>query len=427
MEDPTDGAPGIWVVMDLVPNKRGSLEQGVLALAARLQTVHANSTFVFATPPAEWLSSALDERGVTTRILDFRRPAVATIEFAKWLRAAPPTLVHFHFVRAHSPLVLMAHATGARTIVHEHITLGQAVPPYRDHSPRVKSLLRPLKRLRAATIGRWVDARLAVSVFVAASVIDAEHFPSERIEVIPNGVDISRFLKADANALRWELKIGPRPLVACVSRMSREKGVDILIRAIARVRDDVALVIAGNGADMEKCKQLAHDLGVSDRVYFLGLRDDVENVYAAANVVVMPSLWDEAFGLCVVEAMAAGRPVVVTDSGAMPEIIANGDCGAVVPKADDVAMAAAISALLDNPERAAKVGNAARQRAITMYPIEKWVDALIKAYSRLVPMIQRRDSVVVSFDDFAPGAEKLPQAASSPMADAASGERTAIG
>jgi glycosyltransferase involved in cell wall biosynthesis len=178
---------------------------------------------------------------------------------------------------------------------------------------------------------------------------------------------------------------------------------------------------------MEKCKQLAHDLGVSDRVYFLGLRDDVENVYAAANVVVMPSLWDEAFGLCVVEAMAAGRPVVVTDSGAMPEIIANGDCGAVVPKADDVAMAAAISALLDNPERAAKVGNAARQRAITMYPIEKWVDALIKAYSRLVPMIQRRDSVVVSFDDFAPGAEKLPQAASSPMADAASGERTAIG
>jgi len=410
----------LWIVLDLQANKRGSLEQGLAALAARLQDVHVDATFVFSDPPIEWLRAALDSYGVATRVLNFRKPMEAAFTFARWLRAEPPTLVHFHFVRAHSPLVLMAHAAGARVLVHDHMTLGQAVAGYPEHSERVKSILRPFKRLRGATIGRCVDSRLAVSVFVAASIMDAEFYPSERIEVVANGVDVSRFAGADPAALRAELKIGSRPMVACVSRLSREKGVHILIRAMAKLQHDVVLVIAGGGADTEYCRGLVNELGLADRVFFIGVRSDVENIYAAANVVVMPSLWDEAFGLCVVEAMATGRPVIVTDSGAMPELIGNGECGCVVPKGDEGTLAAAISELITHPAHANRLGAAGKQRALERYPIEKWVDGLLTAYSRHVSMA-RRKSAVISFE----GSNSAERAARTPPPP--SGQNSAIG
>lgn len=402
----TDGERArAWVVLDLDPKKRGSLEQGLVALAARLQHLRVTATVVLAAAPPDWLRAALDERGIDIRVLDFRKPTLAILQFGRWLSVARPHLVHFHFIRAHSPLVLIAHAAGARVVVHDHITLGQPVAAGFEHGTTTKKLLRPLKRLRSATLGRFVDSRIAVSLFVAASVMDAEHFPSARIEVVPNGVDVTRFLKADPMALRWELKIGTRPVVGCVSRMAPEKGVDVLIRAVAAIGNDTALLIAGDGPDIDRCRRLARELGVVDRVHFLGLRDDVENVYAAADVVVMPSLWDEAFGLCVVEAMAAGKPVIVTDSGAMPELIGDGECGAVVAKGDPSALARAISALLDDPARAQSLGQAARQRALSVYPIERWVDGVIAAYGRLVPALKVSSKLI----SFAPPAAAAPR------------------
>src|SRR5262245_25075582 len=114
----------VWVVLDLEPNKRGSLEQGLVALAGRLRQMRVDATFVFATPPVDWLQAALDERSTAIRVLDFRRPARATVQLARWLTSSRPDLVHFHFIRAYSPLVLLAHAAGARVVVHDHITLG---------------------------------------------------------------------------------------------------------------------------------------------------------------------------------------------------------------------------------------------------------------------------------------------------------------
>ena len=120
------------------------------------------------------------------------------------------------------------------------------------------------------------------------------------------------------------------------------------------------------GRSSSPAAALARAFGLADHVRFLGLRDDVERVFAAADVVVMPSLWDEAFGLVVVEAMAAARPVVVTASGAMPELVAGG-AGVVVPKRDEVAMAGAIGRLLDDDAGRTRMGQTARARAITRF------------------------------------------------------------
>jgi glycosyltransferase involved in cell wall biosynthesis len=98
----------------------------------------------------------------------------------------------------------------------------------------------------------------------------------------------------------------------------------------------------------------------------------------------MPSLWDEAFGLVVVEAMAAGKPVVVTASGAMPQLVAHG-AGLVVPKRDEVAMAGAIGRLLDDDALRARLGQAARARAHERFGLGHWVDRMVAEYAALVP------------------------------------------
>src|SRR3954451_4526215 len=117
------GAANIWIVLDLEARKKGSLEQGILALAKAI-TSEARLTVVLACEPMEWLREGLSKAGATIKILDFRRPGAAAVTFAYWMALERPTLVHFHFIRAYSALVAAARAAGARVPVHDHITLG---------------------------------------------------------------------------------------------------------------------------------------------------------------------------------------------------------------------------------------------------------------------------------------------------------------
>ena len=407
----SENCPTLWLVLDLAPKKRGSLETQLVTLAERLASAGVRATFVLSRPAPAWMAAALARFGVERRVLDFRHAGVATMQFTRWMEAARPALVHFHFVRAYSPLVVVAKAVGARVIVHDHITLGQ---PSRPDYPRRRALAtllaRGYKRARAAALNGFVDRRVAVSHFVAASVQCAEYVAAGRLTVVANGIDLLRFGEADGATLRQELRAeAGRPVVACVSRLAPEKGVDVLIRAMALVRRDALLLIAGDGPQLESCRALAAALGLGEQVRFLGLRDDVERVYAAADVVAVPSLWDEAFGLVVVEAMATGRPVVVTASGAMPELVgcslpwgrrllaANGDRhrlpiaqgrgGLVVPKHDEVAMAGAIGRLLDDAALRARLGQAARAHAFSCFGLSLWVDRIMAEYAALLPAV----------------------------------------
>ena len=377
--------PTIWLVLDMIPNKRGSLEAQLLALAARLHQHGARVRLAFGGPPPLWMRDALELAGARVHTVDFRRPVAATCQLQRAFDEARPDLVHFHFVRAYSPLVAVARLNGARLVVHDHMTLGRAVVPVAPRGPVTKELVHAYKLARAALLNRFVDARVAVSGFVAESVRRSEHVDAAHLVVIEHGIDLARFLSADGAGLRAEMRAGARPVVACVSRMAPEKGVDVLIRAIGRVGRDALLLLAGGGPDVERCKRLAGSLGLRDHVRFLGVRNDVERVYAAADVVVTPSVCDEAFGLSVVEAMASGRPVVVTDAGAMPDLVARGKAGHVVPRGDDVALAGAIGRLVDDRALARRLGVEARTRACESYGLDRWIERTESLYAALLP------------------------------------------
>jgi glycosyltransferase involved in cell wall biosynthesis len=361
----------VWLVLHLQPKKRGSLEEQLLALARRLHSDGTRLTCVFTRAPLPWLHEAFVEAGMEVRVLDLARPLAAALTLGRWLRAARPRLVHFHFLRAYSPLVAAARASGARVVVHDHVTLTRATDSVAREA---------VKRVRSAALNPLCDRRVAVSQFVAASVIDVERVARDHVEVIENGIHLERFAGADGRRVRAELDVGARPLIVCVSRLDPVKGVDTAIRALPLVGRGALLAVVGDGPRRDEYQALARALGIGGDVRFLGLRDDVEEILAAGDVAVVPSHWEEAFGLAVAEGMAAGRPVIVSASGAMPSLV--GDTGLVVPKRDPAALAGAITRLVDDPLLAARLGRAAAARA-SRFAMGRFVESLVDLYRRL--------------------------------------------
>jgi glycosyltransferase involved in cell wall biosynthesis len=362
---------GIWLVLHLNPRKRGSQEQQLVALARRLRARGTAVTYLFSSLPPEWLARELDALGVRVGRLDFARPLFAAAALYARLQRARPALVHFHFVAASSPLVVAARLAGARVIVNDHITLTRAYD---------SALYEELKRLRDTAVGPLVALRLAVSPFVAESVVRFGHVAPGRIQIVENGVDVPRFARASGAGVKEELGVDG-PLVVCVSRLAREKGVDVAVRAWPRVGRGAVLALVGDGPLARELVELAARLGVADRVRLVGLRDDVERLLAACDVSIVPSSWDEAFGQAVAESMAAGRAVVVTQSGAMPELV--GDSGLVVPRHDPAALAAAIDRLLADDELRRRLGREAQARARRLYDLPRWVDRMVAVYDRV--------------------------------------------
>jgi glycosyltransferase involved in cell wall biosynthesis len=367
---------GIWVVLHLDAKKRGSGEQQLVALARRLENEGIPVTMVFAAEPAPYPRRELRAAGVDVRWVDYRHPTQAVARLARWFAAERPALAHFHFVDPYSPHVSAAKLAGARVLVHDHLC--PAVTP---------GLRGALKRARSLVLNSFVDVRVAVSRFVAEAVAAAYAVPPERIAVVENGIDLARFRGLGGGPVREELGVGDAPLVVCVSRLDAEKGGETLLRAVPHFAPEIHLAFAGEGPRLADWKTLVNQLGVAHRVHFLGLRNDVEQLIAAGNVVVVPSEYEEAFGQVVVEGMASARAVVVTRSGAMPELV--GNAGIVVPKRNPEVMAAAVNRLAGDPELAARLGRVGRERAERRFGIETYVERMLALYRHVLDLGQR--------------------------------------
>jgi glycosyltransferase involved in cell wall biosynthesis len=361
---------GIWLILHLDAKKRGTMEQQLVALARRLEQEKVPTTMVFARPPGPFPGDALREAGVDLRHLDFALPAHPIArELWSWMRAERPRIAHFHFIDPYSPLVVAARLAGARVLIHDHLALSRGDP-----------LRAAWKRVRSLLLNGLFHERVAVSSFVARTIREAHHVPASRVSVVYNGVDTLRFETADGRRIREELRLGDAPLIVSIARLDDEKGGEWLLRALPRVGRGAHLAMVGEGPRLEAWLALCSSLGIASRVHFLGLRQDVEELLAAASVVVAPSVCDEGFGLAPLEGMAAGKPVVVTDSGPMPEIVEG--AGLVVPKRDAPALAEAIDRLLLNDVLARKLGEGGRLRARTVYGMDRYVEQLLSVYRR---------------------------------------------
>jgi len=271
--------------------------------------------------------------------------------------------------------------------------LGKKFPKavFTEHGRHQPDHVRP-KRVAFNRILRMVTSGYtAVSGFTRQSLIDYEKMPGSRIRVIYNGVPSrSQSRKLDKKAAREKLGIGSETkVVLSVGRMDPIKDFSTLIRAFRDVQRDnpeSQLLIAGGG-DEQYLGQLRRDaerFGIGDKVLFLGSRRDVPELLTACDVFSLTSI-TEATSMTILEAMAAGRPVVATCTGGNPELVVDGKTGYLVPVGDHEAASGALARILKSPEQARKMGEAGKAR----FDAEFTIHAMLGSYKELYEEILR--------------------------------------
>ncbi len=253
------------------------------------------------------------------------------------------------------------------------------------HFPDVVSRLR--RFANRAVLHRLADAVNACCAFSADSLGRLDGFPRRSVEVIENGIDLSRYDAAPDRAalLRRSLGLEPcRRYVAMVARFHPVKDHAMLLHAFAEVaaaRPDVDLLLVGDGPLRGDWEALVQRLGIVGRVRFLGVRSDVPDVLRAVDVFALTSV-SEAASLTLLEAMASRLPVMVTAVGGNPAIVRNEVDGLLVPRGDAPSAAAALLRILENPAAAAAMGAAGRARVEERYQLDRTIEAYWRLYQR---------------------------------------------
>jgi glycosyltransferase involved in cell wall biosynthesis len=205
-----------------------------------------------------------------------------------------------------------------------------------------------------------------------------------RLDVIPNFVETGPASPGWREAVRDEMGV-PRGalLVGAVGELSRAKGQDVLVEAFSRVPGAPWLLLVGDGPDRRRLEALARRLRVSDRVVFAGYRADVPRVLAAMDVFASAS-HEESLGMSVLEAMAAGLPVVATRVGGLAECVSHGETGLLVPPRSVTKLASAVDFLAADAERRARTGAAGRVRAERLFSAEALAPRIEASLERAV-------------------------------------------
>jgi glycosyltransferase involved in cell wall biosynthesis len=220
-------------------------------------------------------------------------------------------------------------------------------------------------------------------------VMRTEGIPAGKIDVVYNGVDTAVFAQCEKREeVRSELHIPPdSTVVGIVGRLSEEKGgVDVLIRAIARLRKinpNLRLLVVGDGPLRGNLEALADESAPGGAIMFTGTRNDVAHLLSAMDLFVLPSL-NEALPIVVLEAMAAGLPVIATNVGGVPEIVEHEKTGLLVAPGSEDALYSALNRLTYDAYLRERLAQAGRRRVTSDFTIERMVERIEGLYGKLL-------------------------------------------
>jgi glycosyltransferase involved in cell wall biosynthesis len=237
--------------------------------------------------------------------------------------------------------------------------------------------------IQQRVLGHAVGCYIAVSRDLAEKLHARMRWSRERIVVVYNATEVPSEQRSVDPRLRAELA-GPhgRPVVLAMARLVRDKGLDLLVEAAAAL-PHAQFVIAGDGPARSALAAQVSELALDGRVKLLGWRTDTAALLAAADLFVLPSR-NEALGVSALEAMAAGKPVIATAVGGVPEAVCDGETGLIVPPGDSQALAGAISALIADPARCERFGAAGRKRVRERFSTCAMATAVEGVYERLL-------------------------------------------
>jgi len=354
---------------------RGGVEEVVLGLLQRLDP--SEFRLSLAAPPALLGALGPDLTGIGLDTLAVEVESLLRIRqvnrLLAFMRRVRPDVVNPHLFRSTAVAAPVARVAGIRGVVE-------------TYHGREAWRQGPLRGGFAADrlVARLVTRVIAVSRGAADFLVRGKGYPADKIVVIPNGRDLTRFVPGShRDAVRKELGIDRgAPVVGVVGRLETQKGHVFLIDAwpdVMRAHPDARLLLVGEGSLREPLAAQARRRGVADSVMFTGYRADVPRILDAIDVLALPSL-HEGMPLTVIEAAAAGRPVVATAVDGTPEVVREGQTGHLVPASDPPALARALLALLGDPAEASRMGREACRWAHERFDIDVHVEATARVY-----------------------------------------------
>jgi glycosyltransferase involved in cell wall biosynthesis len=240
------------------------------------------------------------------------------------------------------------------------------------------------RRLFNPLLALGVDHLVSISEATAKAMAQYDYFPASRIKVIHNGIDVARLNpKVDKSAKRRELGLSQTcRILGTAARLNSIKNIPMMLRTLKLVLEqvpDTCLVIAGQGEEEVRLKDLANELGISDRVKFIGLRFDLPEVYQLFDVFLLTS-FSEGISVTLLEAMASGVPAVVTDVGGNREVVVNGETGYLVSVDDDTQMAEKVINILGNSKGWKQIAQNGLDLIICKFSKKKMVDEYASSY-----------------------------------------------
>jgi len=281
---------------------------------------------------------------------------LALVRFAALVIGFRPHLVHIHFGRVEAAI---AHLLGIPVVERKNVCRNDYYRPLLN--------FRTIDRL----LNRFVDVSITPAAAVRSHYVRRGYNPAA-MRVVYNGVEPAPpRSRQDLARKRRELGMPPDAfLVAFAGRLMPEKGVDVLLSALARLPRSIRCVIMGDGPYRGSYQRQAERLGLGGRVVFAGFRSDVREVLACSDAVAVPSYSEPLANACL-EAMAEGKPVVATAVEGMPEAVEHEVTGLLVPPGRPEALARGLAALAADPKAASQMGEAGRNATLRKYSPER--------------------------------------------------------
>jgi glycosyltransferase involved in cell wall biosynthesis len=313
------------------------------------------------------------------------KDAIAALRLARLIRRERPAILHTHTAKAGAVGRVAALLAGrARPPIVVHTFHGHVLRGYFD--PIRTAGFRLLERLLA----RGSTALVAVSPQVRDDLVALGVAPAERFAVVRLGIELADRVDLDGD-VRGETRrvlgiAADRFVVGWIGRMTGVKRTEDVLVAFRRLLDlgvDATLCMVGDGPDRPAVERRAHELGVMRNTLFLGYQEEVARFYAAIDAVVLPSI-NEGTPVTAIEALAAGRPVVATRVGGVPDVVRDGEGGFLVPAGATRELAERLAELARDPDLRERMGRAGREHVLARYAVERLVDDVDLLYRSLL-------------------------------------------
>jgi glycosyltransferase involved in cell wall biosynthesis len=353
----------------------GGAEKLVVTFARAARTTDIKLTVVTLRANVPEVKQAVLETGARVVELHHRKlfSPGRFYRLVRFLQQEDVDIIHTHLAMAN----ILGAASGRLAGIPVVTTLHNVSTGSENHTVRGP--------LESWLLNHSVEQVIAVGLETA----EAQQFRlgGKEIIVIPNAVEVPGETAASrVRALRQELGIAQgSPLLLSVGRLEPQKGMNDLILAFEKLLlsyPDARLVVAGIGSLHDRLNREIREAGLQSQVQLLGLRNDIPDLLAACDLFVSASRW-EGLPVSVLEAMAAGKPVVATRVGDLPQVVLDG-MGVLVPPGNPDQLADALRLVIADPRCGASYGSAAREHVLKEYSASRWADRLLALYARVI-------------------------------------------